>query len=66
MYATLSGASFAGRLATVRGQAAVLAIFTATLVLSALLLFSVQPIFPSMVLPQLGGSPSVCAVSTWL
>ncbi|MBK9079454.1 MAG: fused MFS/spermidine synthase [Hyphomicrobium sp.] len=64
MYATLTGASFAGRLATVRGQAAVLAIFTATLFLSALLLFSVQPMFAKMVLPQLGGSPSVWAVST--
>ncbi len=64
MYATLTGASFAGRLATVRGQAAVLAVFTATLFLSALLLFSVQPMFAKMVLPQLGGSPSVWAVST--
>lgn len=64
MYATLTGPAFAGRLATVRGQAAVLAIFTATLFLSALLLFSVQPMFAKMVLPQLGGSPSVWAVST--
>lgn len=64
MYATLTGSAFAGRLSTVRGQAAVLAIFTATLFLSALLLFSVQPMFAKMVLPQLGGSPSVWAVST--
>lgn len=64
MYATLTGSAFAGRLATVRGQASVLAIFTATLFLSALLLFSVQPMFAKMVLPQLGGSPSVWAVST--
>lgn len=64
MYATLTGPAFAGRLATVRGQAGVLAIFTATLFLSALLLFSVQPMFAKMVLPQLGGSPSVWAVST--
>lgn len=64
MYATLTGPAFAGRLATARGQAAVLAIFTATLFLSALLLFSVQPMFAKMVLPQLGGSPSVWAVST--
>lgn len=64
MYATLTGPALAGRLATARGQAAVLAIFTATLFLSALLLFSVQPMFAKMVLPQLGGSPSVWAVST--
>lgn len=41
----------------------VLATFTATLFLSALLLFSVQPMFAKMVLPKLGGSPSVWAVS---
>lgn len=46
-----------------RQHAAVLAVFTATLFLSALLLFSIQPIFAKMVLPQLGGSPSVWAVS---
>lgn len=46
-----------------RHHASVLAIFTATLFLSALLLFSVQPIFAKMVLPKLGGSPSVWAVS---
>ena len=54
----------ADRLTTARGQAGVLAVFTATLFLSALLLFSVQPMFAKMVLPQLGGSPSVWAVST--
>ncbi len=37
--------------------------FTATLFLSAVLLFSVQPMFAKMVLPKLGGSPSVWAVS---
>ncbi len=37
--------------------------FTATLFVSALLLFSVQPMFAKMVLPKLGGSPSVWAVS---
>lgn len=64
MDAALSRSAFAGRLASVRGQAGVLAIFTATLFLSALLLFSVQPMFAKMVLPKLGGSPSVWAVST--
>ena len=46
-----------------RHHATVLTIFTATLFLSALLLFSVQPVFAKMVLPQLGGAPSVWAVS---
>ena len=40
-----------------------LAVFTATTFLSALLLFSVQPMFAKMVLPILGGSPSVWAVA---
>src|SRR5262245_14687556 len=41
----------------------VLAAYTATTFLSALLLFSVQPLFAKMVLPVLGGSPSVWAVA---
>ena len=41
----------------------VLLAFTATTFLSALLLFSVQPMFAKMVLPLLGGSPSVWAVA---
>jgi hypothetical protein len=40
-----------------------LAVFTATTFLSAFLLFSVQPMFAKMVLPILGGSPSVWAVA---
>lgn len=40
-----------------------LVVFTATTFLSALLLFSVQPMFAKMVLPILGGSPSVWAVA---
>jgi len=39
--------------------------FTATTFLSALLLFSVQPMFAKMVLPVLGGSPSVWAVAVF-
>src|SRR5262249_632083 len=41
----------------------VLAAFAATLFLSALLLFSVQPMIARLILPKLGGSPSVWAVS---
>jgi hypothetical protein len=44
-------------------QAVVLFVFTGTLFASALLLFSVQPMFAKMVLPKLGGSPTVWAVS---
>jgi hypothetical protein len=43
--------------------ALLLAVFTATLFVSALLLFAVQPIFAKMILPRLGGAPSVWAVS---
>jgi len=43
--------------------ALVLWTYTATTFLSALLLFSVQPMFAKMVLPVLGGSPSVWAVA---
>ncbi|HEX7074102.1 MAG TPA: hypothetical protein VF226_08690, partial [Hyphomicrobiaceae bacterium] len=39
------------------------AAFTATTFLSALLLFSIQPLFAKMVLPVLGGAPSVWAVA---
>ena len=46
-----------------RETAAVVGLFAATLFLSALLLFSVQPMFAKIVLPRLGGSPSVWAVS---
>ncbi|MGE4244621.1 MAG: spermidine synthase [Parvibaculaceae bacterium] len=46
-----------------RGNGFVLWAFTVTLFTSALLLFSVQPMFARLVLPKLGGSPSVWAVS---
>ena len=38
-------------------------LFAASLFLSALLLFAVQPMFTKMVLPKLGGSPSVWSVA---
>jgi hypothetical protein len=46
-----------------RDSRAVLTAFAATLFLSASLLFSVQPMFAKIVLPKLGGAPSVWAVS---
>jgi hypothetical protein len=41
----------------------VLVTYTAAIFLSALLLFSVQPLFTKMVLPRLGGSPAVWSVA---
>jgi hypothetical protein len=43
--------------------ALVLAVYTAAIFISALLLFSVQPLFAKMVLPRLGGSPAVWSVA---
>ena len=50
----------AGRLTS---ATATLVLFALTLFTSALLLFSVQPLFTKMVLPKLGGSPSVWSVA---
>src|SRR6185312_15779326 len=41
----------------------VLVIYTVAIFVSALLLFSVQPLFTKMVLPRLGGSPAVWSVA---
>jgi hypothetical protein len=51
--------------AAARAQAPglVLAIYAAAIFLSAALLFAVQPLFAKMVLPRLGGSPSVWSVA---
>ncbi len=46
-----------------RSSRLVLATYTASVFLSALLLFAVQPMFTRMVLPQLGGSPSVWSIA---
>jgi hypothetical protein len=45
------------------GHWPLLAVYIAAVFLSALLLFSVQPMFTRMVLPRLGGSPSVWSVA---
>ncbi|MGE0698234.1 MAG: fused MFS/spermidine synthase [Hyphomicrobiaceae bacterium] len=63
MDAAALGSSVARRLAARRTGLAGLLLFAGTLFVSALLLFSVQPMFAKMVLPRLGGSPSVWAVS---
>jgi hypothetical protein len=41
----------------------VLVVYTSAIFVSALLLFSVQPLFTRMVLPRLGGSPAVWSVA---
>jgi len=46
-----------------RTHALTLTTYTAAVFLSALLLFGVQPMFTRMVLPRLGGSPSVWSVA---
>ena len=38
-------------------------LYAATLFVSALLLFSIQPMFAKMVLPKLGGAPAVWSVA---
>jgi hypothetical protein len=45
------------------GRALLLATFTAAIILSASLVFMVQPIFTKMVLPRFGGAPSVWSVA---
>ena len=41
----------------------ILVVYTSAIFVSALLLFSVQPLFTKMVLPRLGGSPAVWSVA---
>ncbi len=41
----------------------IMVVYTAAIFTSALLLFSVQPLFTKMVLPRLGGSPAVWSVA---
>lgn len=41
----------------------ILAVYTASIFISALLLFSVQPLFTKMILPRLGGSPAVWSIA---
>src|SRR5215469_16101637 len=46
-----------------RSRATLLATFIAAIFLSAALLFLIEPMFTKMVLPRLGGSPSVWSVA---
>ena len=49
--------------ASVSRNRLILIVYTAAIFTSALLLFSVQPLFTKMVLPRLGGSPAVWSVA---
>jgi hypothetical protein len=60
---SLSDASAATDAASVGRNRLVLVVYTAAIFVSALLLFSVQPLFTKMVLPRLGGSPAVWSVA---
>src|SRR5258708_6473888 len=48
---------------TAQSPGALLATFIAAIFLSAALLFQIEPMFTKMVLPRLGGSPSVWSVA---
>ena len=48
---------------TMRGQFLLLATFAGAILVSAALLFMVQPMFTKMVLPRFGGAPSVWSVA---
>jgi len=63
MDAVATGGNLAAGAGKARSSASLLWLFSATLFLSALLLFSVQPMFAKMVLPKLGGSPAVWSVA---
>jgi hypothetical protein len=54
--------SATGQLSASRNRL-VLVVYTSAIFVSALLLFSVQPLFTKMVLPRLGGSPAVWSVA---
>jgi len=60
---TFLSPGLASRLARPFTAQLLLGLFVAALFTSALLLFAVQPMFTKMVLPRLGGSPSVRSVA---
>ena len=60
---SLSDSSAAADAASVARNRLVLVVYTSAIFVSALLLFSVQPLFTKMVLPRLGGSPAVWSVA---
>ena len=63
MHSAERHSDFSPRFSSAAWERALPWIFAATIGLSAFLLFAVQPLFARMVLPKLGGSPSVWAVA---
>jgi len=61
--AVIASRALAGRRIFAGHGKILLWVFATTLFFSALLLFSVQPMFGKLILPRLGGAPSVWAVS---
>src|SRR6204780_2214560 len=59
----MSAAELATDQPSVSRNRLVFVVYTAAIFVSALLLFSVQPLFTKMVLPRLGGSPAVWSVA---
>src|SRR5262245_39953013 len=59
---TVSATSVPDEIAISRNRL-ILVVYTLAIFVSALLLFSVQPLFTKMVLPRLGGSPAVWSVA---
>src|ERR1700709_1247109 len=60
---TPSDSSVVRDAASIARNRLVLVVYTAAIFVSALLLFSVRPLFAKMVLPRLGGSPAVWSVA---
>src|SRR5439155_7978756 len=60
---SLSEQSVAADQFSVSRNRLILVVYTLAIFVSALLLFSVQPLFTKMVLPRLGGSPAVWSVA---
>src|SRR5437660_12396984 len=60
---SLSEQSVAADQFSVSRNRLILAVYTLAIFVSALLLFSVQPLFTKMVLPRFGGSPAGWAVA---
>src|SRR4051812_30416796 len=59
----MSSPTLSGTVQPVSRNRLILVVYTAAIFTSALLLFSVQPLFTKMVLPRLGGSPAVWSVA---
>src|SRR5690242_4317493 len=62
-FMTVAAPSLTDQAADISRNRLILVVYTLAIFVSALLLFSVQPLFTKMVLPRLGGSPAVWSVA---